>query len=99
MQANDRRIFLVGLPGAGKTTLGKELAQQINMPFIDLDQAIVEHTGKNITQLFNELGEEGFRAIEHQNFESGPIWLHRDHHQKSCRQQSPWLPSQKLGLC
>ena len=57
-------IYLIGMMGAGKSTFGKQLATYLNFPFVDLDEAIVQHEGKTIAQLFETLGENGFRLIE-----------------------------------
>lgn len=58
------RIFLTGYMGAGKTTLGKAFARELNMPFIDLDWYIEERFHKTIRTLFEERGEEAFRKLE-----------------------------------
>ena len=58
------RIFLTGYMGSGKTTLGRALAIEIGIPFIDLDHYIEKRHCKTIAQLFAEKGEEGFREIE-----------------------------------
>ncbi len=52
--------------GSGKTTLGKKLATKLNLPFFDLDEAIVEQEGADITTIFETKGETYFRKIEHQ---------------------------------
>ena len=57
-------IFLVGFMGAGKTTVGRALAERLNYRFRDLDDLIVERTGKSIHQLFSESGEAEFRRLE-----------------------------------
>ncbi len=57
-------IFLYGPPGAGKTTLGQALAEQLQRPFLDLDQEITRRVGKSIPRIFAEEGETHFRAIE-----------------------------------
>jgi shikimate kinase len=57
-------ISLVGMPGSGKTTLGKLLAENHKIPFFDLDQMIENRNHKSITLLFSELGEEKFRQLE-----------------------------------
>jgi shikimate kinase/3-dehydroquinate synthase len=57
-------IFLYGPPGSGKTTTGRTLAAELDIPFIDLDQEIVQQQGKSIPQLFSEGGEAHFRALE-----------------------------------
>lgn len=58
------RIILIGYMGAGKTTLGKVLAQELQIQFYDLDWYIEERYHKTIAQIFAERGEEGFREIE-----------------------------------
>jgi len=59
------RIFLVGLMGAGKTTVGKLLAKRFNKSFYDTDHEIERRTGVNIPVIFEIEGEAGFRAREH----------------------------------
>jgi shikimate kinase len=61
-----RNIFLVGLMGAGKTTVGRQLAQHLRKQFIDADQEIVRRTGVPISTIFEIEGEEGFRTREAQ---------------------------------
>ena len=58
------RIFLLGYMGAGKTTLGRALAAELGLQFIDLDCYIEERFRKTISQIFVEKGEEEFRNIE-----------------------------------
>ncbi len=58
------RIFLIGYMGAGKTTVGKQLSKELNIPFYDLDWYIESRRRKTIPQIFAEQGEEGFRTIE-----------------------------------
>lgn len=60
-----RRIFLVGLMGAGKTTVGRQLAKVLGMAFCDSDREIERCTGANIPLIFDIEGEQGFRAREH----------------------------------
>lgn len=57
-------FFLVGLPGAGKTTLGKMLAQHISYDFIDADVFLTERCGVDIPTIFALEGEQGFRTRE-----------------------------------
>jgi shikimate kinase len=57
-------IILTGLPGSGKSTMGKLLASRLNLPFYDLDVVISEQTGQTIPELYSERGEEYFRQIE-----------------------------------
>ena len=59
------RIILIGYMGAGKTTVGKELAKALGVPFYDLDWYISTRMRKTVKQIFDERGEEGFRLIEH----------------------------------
>ena len=57
-------LSIVGLPGSGKTTLGRQLAAHFNRPFLDLDIAIEARTGRGVREIFAEEGEAGFRALE-----------------------------------
>ena len=57
-------IFLVGMMGAGKTTLGRALAQRLRMRFVDTDRIMVERTGVPVTTIFEIEGEDGFRKRE-----------------------------------
>lgn len=57
-------FFLLGLPGCGKSTLGKKFAHVIGFPFYDLDHLIEAGEGTKITELFSLHGEEKFREIE-----------------------------------
>ncbi len=60
------RIFLIGPMGAGKTTIGKQLAQALGMAFNDSDLEIQRRTGVDIPTIFAYEGEDGFRARERQ---------------------------------
>lgn len=60
----DRSIVLVGLMGAGKTRVGKRLAERLRLPFVDADHAIEAETGKSISELFATIGEAAFRDGE-----------------------------------
>ena len=57
-------VFLVGMMGAGKTTLGKALAKRLGREFVDTDKMLVERTGVPVTTIFEIEGEEGFRRRE-----------------------------------
>ena len=57
-------IILIGMPGCGKSTVGKLLAEKLGREFIDSDRCIEDHTGQTIPEIFSTIGEEGFRAIE-----------------------------------
>ena len=58
-------IVLVGVPGAGKTTVGKLLAKELLLDFFDSDQVIEARTGKSVADIFTQDGEPAFRQIEH----------------------------------
>jgi shikimate kinase len=58
------KIFLIGLPGSGKSTLGKALAEALKLRFIDLDQMIEKEAGKTIPAIFKDEGENRFRNLE-----------------------------------
>lgn len=57
-------IVLIGMPSAGKTTIGKMLEEKLGKEFFDLDDMIIAKAGKSIPEIFQESGETGFRAIE-----------------------------------
>ncbi len=57
-------IILVGMPGSGKSTVGKALAKALGRPFVDTDALIVEAAGRSIPDIFATEGEEYFRALE-----------------------------------
>jgi shikimate kinase / 3-dehydroquinate synthase len=62
--ALDRHLALVGFMGAGKTTLGQEVATRLDREFIDLDQAIEGHVRQTIPEIFEQRGEVEFRVLE-----------------------------------
>lgn len=62
--AEKRNIFLVGPMGAGKSTIGRELADRLHLDFFDSDQEIERRTGADIAWVFDLEGEEGFRLRE-----------------------------------
>ncbi|MEM9266622.1 MAG: shikimate kinase [Cyanobacteria bacterium P01_F01_bin.13] len=59
-------LYLVGMMGSGKTTIGKHLARTLNYRFIDTDDVIVQATGQSINDIFAQQGEAAFRDIETQ---------------------------------
>jgi len=60
-------IYLIGMPGSGKSTLGQRLAERLKMPFIDLDHYIEEKSLLYIDEFFQMYGENKFREIETQS--------------------------------
>lgn len=58
------KVFLIGMPGSGKTTIGNTLAGMFGFKFHDLDRIIVNKAGLEINEIFSEYGEEHFRKIE-----------------------------------
>jgi shikimate kinase len=57
-------VYLVGMPGSGKSTVGAELAGRLGVPFVDLDAEIERTQRRTITRIFEAEGEPGFRALE-----------------------------------
>jgi shikimate kinase len=57
-------LFLIGLPGSGKSTLGRQLAAHYGREFVDLDKVIVREAGRSIPEIFAAEGEIGFRQRE-----------------------------------
>ena len=57
-------MVLVGLMGAGKSSVGRLLAQALKEPFVDTDVLVEQSQGRPVTELFSELGEETFRSLE-----------------------------------
>jgi shikimate kinase len=72
--------------GAGKTTLGKEIAKKMNLRFLDLDKMIVNDQGRTINQIFEEESEKGFRKIERKVLEK---ILESDHYLLACGGGTP----------
>ena len=58
------RVVLIGPPGSGKSTIGRALAEEMNLRFVDTDREIETRTGKRISEIFLDQGESGFREIE-----------------------------------
>lgn len=79
-------VFLVGMAGAGKTSLGKKLAQNLDLPFIDTDQKISDIFGMSVNEIFSRMGEASFRKAETRIL----AWL---------AGQSPHIVSTGGGLC
>jgi XRE family transcriptional regulator, aerobic/anaerobic benzoate catabolism transcriptional regulator len=64
-----RRIALIGLRGAGKSTLGAKLGQELKAPFVELDHEIEKDTGMPLAEIFSLYGQSGYRAIEKRTLE------------------------------
>jgi shikimate kinase len=60
----DGHVVLVGLPGAGKSTVGRAVAKALGRPFLDFDVEIERRTGRSVARFFAEQGEAAFRALE-----------------------------------
>ena len=58
------QVILTGLPGSGKSTVGRALAERIEWDFVDLDAEIARKEGRSVSQIFAENGEERFRDLE-----------------------------------
>jgi shikimate kinase len=58
------KVYIIGLPGSGKTTLGRQLAQALHLPFFDLDHAIEAEAKQTVQQIFATQGEGAFRKKE-----------------------------------
>ncbi|MBK7139827.1 MAG: hypothetical protein IPH74_12745 [Bacteroidetes bacterium] len=57
-------VFLIGFMGCGKSYIGRHVAELIGMDYLDMDLEIETRTGKSINQIFEDIGEEGFRTLE-----------------------------------
>jgi shikimate kinase len=60
------RIYLTGFMGSGKSTVGRRLAEQLGMPFADLDEEIERRAGMKVREIFERHGEPAFRQLEHE---------------------------------
>jgi shikimate kinase len=63
-ETSSPHLILVGLPGSGKSTVGRRVARKLGRPFIDFDAEIERREGKSVAQIFAQVGEPGFRALE-----------------------------------
>jgi len=61
---NPRHLWLLGLSGSGKSTVGPRLAQALGLPWVDTDAEITRDSGKSISEIFTQEGEEAFREKE-----------------------------------
>ena len=62
---NKRNIILIGMPGCGKTSVGRELSKLTGRPFYDCDEEVEKASGYSIEEIFSLWGEEKFRELEH----------------------------------
>ncbi len=65
-------IYLIGMPGSGKTTIGKMLAKKLNIPFVDLDGLIEKNALMFIDDIFDKYGEAKFRELETESLKQLP---------------------------
>ena len=97
-----RHVLLVGLPGSGKTTVGRLAAQQLSAGFVDFDQVLVRKHGMPIAQIFGLHGEQKFREMEMAVAEhalAGPPsvlapgggWLVQPGHYEKAREVDPFI--------
>lgn len=63
-----KHIVLIGMPGSGKTTIGKMIARKLRFDFIDGDDLLVKRFGKSLAELIEEVGEEKFLELENAEF-------------------------------
>lgn len=61
---NNKRIYIIGFMGSGKTTAGKKLASLLGWAFVDIDKEIEQYSGKTIPEIFSQNGEDHFRKVE-----------------------------------
>jgi XRE family aerobic/anaerobic benzoate catabolism transcriptional regulator len=67
--ARHGRVALIGLRGAGKSTLGSALAEQLEMPFLELDRLIEQESGVTLNLIFDFYGQSGFRRLERRSLD------------------------------
>lgn len=60
----ERHVFLIGMPGCGKSSLGKRVAGNMRIPYVDMDQRISDAVGCSISDMFERYGEQAFRNAE-----------------------------------
>lgn len=64
LKLNEKTLVLVGLMGAGKTTIGRRLAKRLDRPFMDADEEIERSAGRSVSDIFEDFGEAAFREGE-----------------------------------
>jgi shikimate kinase len=65
----NKNIVLIGMPGCGKTTIGRELAKRLEFGFADADEEVIKQAGMSINEIFSLQGEKAFRDLESQVIE------------------------------
>ena len=64
------KVYLIGMPGAGKSTIGRELAKELKLDFYDLDGLVEKNALMFIDELIEKYGEKKFRELEHETLKS-----------------------------
>ncbi len=72
----DRNLILIGMPGAGKSTVGKHLARSLSLPFLDTDQLIEDRWGSTLQEIIDSEGLEAFRIREEETILSLNVVRH-----------------------
>ena len=72
-ESNSKALYLVGMMGAGKSTIGPRLAVRLRRAFVDTDRQIVESEGRSIPEIFEQDGEAHFRALEARAIEEASV--------------------------
>lgn len=60
----ERHVFLIGMPGCGKSSLGRKVGNMLHVPYVDMDQRISDAVGCSISDIFERYGEQAFRNAE-----------------------------------
>jgi len=97
-----RHLILVGLPGCGKTTVGRPLAKLLSTDFTDLDELVESEAGHSISAIFDRMGEPEFRRLERAGMDhvlagpprliaAGGGWMAEPGNLTSAREQGAWI--------
>ena len=71
MLEDRKNIYLIGMMGSGKSTVGKMVASKTKMHFLDSDKIIEENAGKSVSEIFSNYGENKFRGLERDFIRNG----------------------------